>query len=253
MQMKQDWHIHTYRSLCAKPENTVSAIVDVLDKGQMKLAGLADHINAPNERRWFRGVIQRNREDLAELHPQCRIMVGTEASMNSPEACSLGDELAAELDFVIVACNHYHLDCVENPTKEDAASYAPHYLDMVSGAAALGYADSISHPFILLKSSAELRTSVLAHYDETRLSEVLREAAEADMAFEVNPNYCRGNIEWFRDLVQEARRQGTKFTLGTDSHTLDTLNFPNNGEVMNSKAVCDAIGLTAEDLKWPAD
>ncbi len=37
------------------------------------------------------------------------------------------------------------------------------------------------------------------------------------MAFEINPRHADLALEWFRDLVQESRSLGTKFTLGTDA------------------------------------
>lgn len=251
MKLEQDWHVHTHRSLCGKPENTVSAITQTLDAHDMRLAGLSDHVDTPEQRGWFAQVVLDNRMDLEGLSPTCRIMIGTEASMLSPNRCALDAAMASELDFVMVACNHYHLDVVENPSQEDPAAYAAHHLEMLEGAASLGFVDTVAHPFLISKLGPETALEVLEHYDQTRLGDVLSAAAQADMAFEINPYACRHAIPWFRDLVAEARRRGAQFTLGSDSHTLGNIGFVPDGADLSPVEVCDAIGLAERDLKWP--
>ena len=253
MQLNQDWHIHTCRSNCGKPENTVPAIVAALAGAGMAAAGLSDHIDLPEQRSWFEDVVEASRRDLADTDSQCRIVVGTEATMLSPTACALPGDLADRLDFVLVACNHYHLEAVENPSARTAESYAAHYLDMVAGAAELGFADAVSHPFLHSKLEPDLAHECLRRYDERQLEQTLRLAASAGLAFELNPYAVRHALEWFRDLVREGRRLGVSFTLGSDSHTLEHLGYRPDGETVDPQCVVEAIGLHDDDLKWPPD
>ena len=253
MVLEQDWHIHTFRSLCAKPDSTVPSLVEKLDQLGMRLGGISDHIDRQDQRDWFINNIKGNREDLATLEPRCRILVGTEATMINPSTCALDADLAAELDFVIVACNHYHLEHVENPTAGTPQAYADHYLDMLLGAAELGFATTISHPFVHGKLGRETAISTLAHYDEGKLRTVLQVAAKAGMAFEINPGYPPMHPEWFRDLIQEARLQGARFTLGSDAHSPRELGYGAFEDGSEPAAICDEIGLKPEDLAWPSD
>ncbi|MCP4639087.1 MAG: hypothetical protein GY851_01565 [bacterium] len=251
MLLTQDWHIHTHRSLCAKSENTVPAIAGVLDRGGLTLAGLSDHIDAPEQSDRFRGVIEANRADRDSVSCQCRLMIGAEATMLSPTRCALDAATAASLDFTIVACNHYHLDVVENPASRSPEAYAHHHLDMLLGAAEWGHAATVAHPFQLVKSEPELAAATLAAYPESRLAEVLKAGAAADMAFELNPHYIQSALSWFRELVQEARRHGAKFTLGSDSHTLASLGFNGVDGDPSPVSIIESIGLQPTDLKWP--
>lgn len=251
MKLTQDWHVHTHRSKCGKPENKVSAIVETLDRRGMELAGLSDHIDTPEQREWFVEVARANRVDVRNALSCCRILVGTEATMLSPSRCALDPQLAAELDFVLVACNHYHLHVVENPSNRTPESYAAHYLDMLEGAASLGFATSVPHPFLNLSCGMDLALETLRCYDEGRLTAVLREAAAANMAFEINPYHARHAVEWFRGLVREARLHGVKFTLGSDSHTLAPIGYTDDKQGLPPEAVCHAVGLRPDDLRWP--
>ena len=249
MKLEQDWHIHTFRSKCGKPDNTVPSIVAKLDEAGMRLAGLADHINLPGERDWFTRVVAENRADLDALEPQCKVLVGAEATMLSPFLCALDADLAPSLDFVLIACNHYHLEAVENPPRRTPRAYADHYLDMLEGAIGLGFADAIAHPFLHTKLDAATAADTLRCYNETRLSGILHAAAQAGVAFEINPRQVCQAVEWHRDLVIEARRHGARFTLGSDSHTLSGIGYGPMGSGHLPSALCDTIGLTNADLK----
>ncbi len=68
----------------------------------------------------------------------------------------MNEEIVDLLDYVIVSCNHYHLKHVENPNPGTPQAYANHYLDMLYGAAELGYVDTIGHPFYHQKLAKKL-------------------------------------------------------------------------------------------------
>ena len=97
--------------------------------------------------------------------------------------------------------------------------------------------------------SHEALLKILTLYNEARLIQVLKKAAQVNMAFEINPRHADSALEWFRDLIQEARLHGTKFTLGTDAHAISSLGYPDRPgrtclDILNN------LNLTNEDLKW---
>jgi histidinol phosphatase-like PHP family hydrolase len=153
----------------------------------------------------------------------------------------------------MVSCNHYHLSHVENPDPGTPQAYADHYLSMLEGATDLGYADTIGHPFFHHKLAKKLGVEALHEtlrlYDENRLQALLKRSAEVDMAYEINPRHADQALEWFRDLIQEARRHGTKFTLGTDAHAIASLGYPDRPG-RTCLDVFNDLGLTESDLKW---
>jgi len=248
MKLNQDLHIHTWCSPCGQPENTLEGIAGALDRAGMIVAGLADHIDLPSRRAWLREVAANHRRGLAGIRSFCHIYVGAEVTMLSPTRCAIDAELAAELDYVLISCNHYHLEAVERPRFRNALAYGDHALHMMQGALATGFASAIAHPFLNLYADRDLAFETLASYNLGKLSGLLREAAHRNTAFEINPYIVRHAIEWFRDFVSEARRFGVKFVLGSDAHNLEKVGFgaPCNG--LTPEKTCQAIGLRPDDL-----
>lgn len=250
--IRQDWHMHTWRA-GGKPDAIVKDMIATNDAYGLTLMGISEHIDRIDERAEFTEKFKANRAEAEAVETNMTVMIGTESTMIDPKTCAVGDEIAAQLDYVLVSCNHYHLSHVENPEPGTPEAYANHYLDMLMGAASLGYADTIGHPFyhakLNKKLSPEELQAVLKAYDEDRLIEVLKIAASANMAFEINPRHADNALEWFRDLIQEARRHGTKFTLGTDAHEIASLGYPNRGE-RTCEQILAELTITDDDLKW---
>jgi histidinol phosphatase-like PHP family hydrolase len=252
IRIRQDWHMHTHLA-GGKPDATVPAMIAVNEAYGLDLMGISEHIDRLDQRDEFKTFIAANRAEAQAVATPMTVMIGTESTMIDPETCAVGHEIAAQLDYVMVSCNHYHLRHVQNPNPRTPDAYAKHYLDMLIGATQLGYADTIGHPFYHQKLSKELGDdglhAVLEAYDETRLIEVLKTAARVDMAFEINPRHADLALQWFRDLVQEARRHGVKFTLGTDAHDLASLGYPpTNGRTCAD--ILNDLTITNQDLKW---
>jgi histidinol phosphatase-like PHP family hydrolase len=251
--IRQDWHMHTYRA-GGKDDAIVKDIIATNEAYGLDLMGISEHIDRLDQREEFKEKVAANRRE-AEAVPtkKMRVMIGTESTMINPSLCAVGDEIAGLLDYVMVSCNHYHLKHVENPNPGTPEAYADHYLDMLMGAADLGYADTIGHPFFHGKLRKVLGMdglhAVLKAYNEERLVAVLKRAAAVNMAFEINPRHADGALEWFRDLVQEARRHGTKFTLGTDAHAIKSLGYP-EGEGRTCSDILRDLTITDADLKW---
>ncbi|MCC6698671.1 MAG: hypothetical protein IT365_23810 [Candidatus Hydrogenedentes bacterium] len=250
--IRQDWHMHTHRA-GAKPDMIIKDMIAANESHGLDLMGISEHIDRVDQRAEFAEICKANRAEAEAVETRMSVMVGTESTMINPTTCAVSDEIAAQLDYVLVSCNHYHLDHVENPNPGTPEAYAAHYLDMLMGAAALGYADTIGHPFLHGKLSKVLGPeglqAVLKAYNEERLIEVLKTAAAANMAFEINPNHADGALEWFRDLVQEARLHGTKFTLGTDAHDIASLGYPGRPNRPCAQILQD-LTITDDDLKW---
>ncbi len=253
--IRQDWHMHTWRA-GGKADAVVKDIIATNDRYGLDLMGISEHIDRIDQRAEFEGKFKANRAEAQAVETDMTVMIGTESTMIDPATCAVGDEIAAQLDYVLVSCNHYHLSHVENPEPGTPEAYANHYLDMLMGAASLGYADTIGHPFFHAKLRKKLGDeglrAILKAYNEERLVEVLKAATKADMAFEINPRHADSALEWFRELVQEARRHGTKFTLGTDAHEIASLGYPSAGERTCEQILAD-LAITDDDLKWTAN
>jgi len=252
--LPQDWHMHTWRA-GGKADALVEDIVKTNAAYGLRLMGISEHIDRLDERDEFKEKITANRRE-AEAVPagSMKVMIGTESTMINPRECAVGSEISALLDYRLVSCNHYHLKHVENPSPATPENYASHYLDMLWGATELGYADTIGHPFY----HAKLRKifdhdglmAILKAYDTGRLSEILKKAATVNMAFELQPRHVDNALDWFRELIQEGRLHGTRFTLGTDAHDIKSLGYPDNDSGRTCSDVVRELGITDDDLKW---
>ena len=250
--IKQDWHMHTYRA-GGKPDAIVADIIKTNEAYGLDLMGISEHIDRLDQRPEFIEKIRANRNEANAVSTKMKVMIGTESSMINPNLCSVGHEIPELLDYVLVSCNHYHLQHVENPKSKTAQSYADHYLDMLTGATELGYVDTIGHPFyhqkITKKLGRDTLLKVLKVYNEERLTTFLKKSAEVNMAFELNPRHADLALDWFKDLIVEARLHGTKFTLGTDAHAIASLGYPDQPD-RTCLDVFNDLNLTKEDLKW---
>ncbi len=252
IRIRQDWHMHTHQA-GGKPDAIVKDMIAANEAYGLDLMGISEHIDRVDQREEFKGFIANNRAEAGAVATAMTVMIGTESTMINPTTCAVGEEIAAGLDYVLVSCNHYHLKHVENPQPGTPDAYAGHYLDMLMGATELGYADTIGHPFYHAKLAKVLGDdglrAVLKAYNQDRLIEVLKAAAQADMAFEINPHHADSALEWFRDLIQEARRHGARFTLGTDAHDVASLGFPTRND-RTAAQILDELAITNQDLKW---
>jgi histidinol phosphatase-like PHP family hydrolase len=250
--IRQDWHMHTFRN-GGQPDAIIADMIKTNEKYGLDLMGISEHIDRVDQRPEFKEIVKANFKEALAVSTKMRVMIGTESTMINPKLCAVGKEIASMLDYVMVSCNHYHLKHVENPNPGTPQAYADHYLEMLMGAAELGYADTIGHPFYHAKLARKLNREqllkILSLYKEERLADVLKKAANVNMAFEINPRHADSALDWFRELVQEARRHGTKFTLGTDAHTIASLGYPD----IPGRTCLDILNdltITNSDIKW---
>jgi histidinol phosphatase-like PHP family hydrolase len=251
MKLRQDLHIHTFRSACGQESNTVAAIAAALDEAGFLLGGICDHIDSPLQRESFAEMLAANRADRIGAPGTCTLLVGAEATMLSHRECALDADLAARADYVMVACNHYHLPGVEKPSSWTPHALAEHHCGMIEAALDLPFATAVCHPFFNTYCPEVLARETMRWYPEARIRELLAKAAARGVAFEINPYRIGPVTGWFRDFVSEARRQGARFLLGSDAHSLAPVGFPDGPLARTPGQVCEAVGLVPADLAWP--
>jgi len=138
MNLDHDLHIHTYLSACChdKAHHRPHAILDLAAQMGVKTIGFADHLwvnpdLAPSD--WYRPQDARQtarlRADLAACATDVRVLVGCEAEMIAPGKIGLTADYARQLDFVLLACNHFHMrEFVEQPASGAAGRRRPAFL-----------------------------------------------------------------------------------------------------------------------------
>ena len=240
-------HVHTYRSSCGQPEMTLEAIIpEALDLGFAALA-LTDHVDLGTAVE--RELLRLNVAEVAQVQAPLQVLVGVEAMMHAPDHLSLPAEWARELDFVMVAANHYHLDCVQQPPTPAAGALAAHCLVMTEAAINCGYCDVIAHP-LLCKLMPEAMQELAQAYDRAALRRLLEQAGERQVAMELNPRLVRQCPDFFAEFITLAQQAGVRFTVGTDAHRLAALAYDEGCASLGSLY---RLGLRPQDLLPPAE
>lgn len=254
--INQNFHIHSTLSGCASKNMFIKAIIAEAEKCSMFTIAITDHIDNPKTKdhrgRQLIGEYRKIR-DLKFFSSNLRILLGCEITQTNPNTFSIADEIADEMDIILVSCNHYHLKYVDKPLNIipyvdkppdiSPVNYADHYLTMVEGALNWKYTNVIAHPFHLHKLKWIDHARVLKNYDVDRLKNILRIAADKGVAFELCPRHFKNHLDFFAQLLLYGREYGTKFSIGTDAHKLSQVCY---GE--EDLKILAAIGVKEEDL-----
>ncbi len=232
MKLTHDLHLHTYLSTCckAKDRQTPGAILELAESMGVETIGFADHIWVnpdipPPE--WYRpqdqNQISRLRADLASISSPVRVLVGCEADMIAPGQVGLTPEFARELDFVLLACSHFHFKFAERPASPAPRDIAALATRFFRAAVTSGIATVIAHPFLLL-GYMDRFDAVLSAISDDEFFDLFSLAAGAGVGIEVNasflpsPRVAAFSIETPIRFLSIAKKAGCKFTFGTDAH-----------------------------------
>jgi len=249
--IRQNMHVHTWLSLCAKEGMTLARIAAEAEAAGLEVIGISDHMDEPD---WMRErVILRSRWMLQDVETPVRFLMGSEVTALGPGVFALSEETAEALDYVAVSCDHYHLEATENPTDRSPAGYARHYLQMLEGALNFPWTDLISHPWGLTKVRVDhaFRREAMALYDRGEIARLLALAAEREIAFEMKPPVAAAFPEFFAEIVESGRAAGVRFSLGSDAHQPHEVGYGGPEHMAEAVSTLDAIGLREDDLFDP--
>ena len=242
--IKQNYHIHSLLSGCAREGMTIEAIIAEAKKHFLTSIAITDHIDNPKTRdRRGRELIKeydkvKNSTNFFDL----QVFLGCETTQTNPDIFSINDETASRMDIVLVACNHSQ-KYVSRPHDISPVGYANHYLLMVEGALNWKYTNIIAHPFHLHKFKGIDYIQVLINYDRNRLKNILKVAADRNIAFELCPRHLKNHLSFFTELLVLGREFGAKFSIGADAHKLNQIGY-NEEDIKNLQT----LGIRKEDL-----
>lgn len=217
-----DLHIHTHFSECthkpSKPPMTVENILRQAEKCGYETIGLCDHIHKGSDAT----IVERLREEVSQLKPNIRVLVGCEADVISPSEVSIRADFAARVDFIALAATHYQMPWVQIPLSTDPAHVANHYVEMLAKAVNTEFVDIIAHPFCTHAAILGNMPVILSKIPDEDLLELLEIARSNRIAMELTPKVFNpindGCLIRFYKLCKQV---GVKISLGSDSHTLN--------------------------------
>lgn len=240
-----DFHIHTYLSDCCTEKETMIPrnIIEKAERTGYQSIGFSDHY-------WENGFecIRKIKSDLKELHPGIKILVGCEADLlDEGEMTITRDEIEElDLDFVILATNHFHLDIVKKPDDLSPESAAAHWLKFLRCGINSGIADIIPHPVLNLHNALGDMNRVVDAASDEDIMEVLEMAVAREIAMDINPRLFENTL-WSPEtqvrFYSLCKKAGVKIAPASDAHALAEI-----GDTLRLEPWALKIGLEADDF-----
>jgi len=234
MKLNHDLHVHSCLSACCedKENQTPAAILSLAEDMGVRTIGFADHVwTNPNlsPNCWYRpqgeNQIVNIRRQLASVSTTVRVLIGCEAETIAPGQFGITPEFAQELDFVLLACSHFHMkDFVEQPESDSPQDLGRHMLKFFRSAVSSGFATSIPHP-LLPCGHLDKYDEAIASISDAELLDACGLAHDNGVAIEItigflpNDSNRRFSIETPIRFLSLAKQAGCKFTLATDAHS----------------------------------
>jgi len=233
MTLNHDLHVHTYLSACCqeKERQRPQSILALAAHMGVRTIGFADHVWANPDLApsgWYRpqdgGQITRLRADLEGLSTGTRVLVGCEAETVAPGKFGIVREFAEGLDFVLLACSHFHMrDFVAQPASPAPRDVADHVLAFFRSGVSSGLATAIAHPLIPL-GYVEAFDDAIASMSDGELADAFGLARDHGVAIEITTAFLPSgthplfSIETPIRFLTIARQVDCMFTLATDAH-----------------------------------
>ena len=247
--VRENLHIHTEFSGCAKREMTIENILETAKKTQLKMIALTDHHHPATTdlfdkvEEWFKNRKKRKnnepvtylekvayiRKKVEEQDLPFKVLVGAELSSYDIGKFSDTDEENAALDYRLYACNHYHTHAWGQPKEKSIDSYVRHCLDNIEALLKSNRADCIAHPFTgryLLKRISELEgdpCKFSAAITDNQIADIMEMSKISETAWELNLPSVLGEPDFHRRFFNIGREVGAVFSMGTDAHKLEAV------------------------------
>lgn len=227
---RQNLHIHTRFSNCAKPEMELRDIVMTAERSSLETIAVTDHVSPFKEDEdEFRNALKTLRETAKTIDSPVKLLIGAEFSAYGTNNFSYANN-DIEVDYRLWAQNHYHAGGWIQPEDRSPVGYKNHIIETLTNLIKSGRADCIAHPFhdTYLTNSTALnvgfeRGSVLKCFSDNEIGELLELGKHYETAFELNLNAMEDHPEFCRRMYNLGREIGTQFNIGTDAHSLDRI------------------------------
>ncbi len=229
---RQNLHIHSAFSKCAKPEMQFEAIVKEAENAGLEAIAITDHVFIEDDD--FRQNIADLKAKASRAGAKLKIFIGAELSAYGINKFTFQSE-KPELEYRLWAQNHYHVGGWEQPEDKSPAGYKNHMIAVLTALIEADRADCIAHPFhdeylsYYLGGEDKLKPgSVPNCFTENEIGDLFKKAQMHETAFELNLNIIPHFPEFYRKMYNIGRETGVMFNVGTDAHRLINISTQNN-------------------------
>lgn len=224
--VKCNMHTHSVFSLCSKPEMEFEAMVKEAERIGLETLAVTDHSDLGSGIDVYaNSLILKNR--LEKINTSVRVLIGAELSAYGIGKYAESYEVDKALDFSSYSHVHYHLDYWEQPEDRSPRGYAEHMLAVLKALFETDRADCIAHPFSPTKMhffNDEQKIEMLSSITDNELGDILSLGEKRECAWEIHTPTFLEYTEFSRRLFNIGKEAGVHFVIGTDAHTLKSLN-----------------------------
>ncbi len=256
---KNDFHVHTHHSVCAKEKSKAhpSCLLKRAQRLGMETVGFTDHfaqhppLATPKWAHCGIEMIAALREEVAEIDSPVRVLIGCEADLLDEHTLSIERDYARELDYVVVSASHFHLPGIKQPQSALTVAVAEHYITMLKSALSFDFISIIAHPF---KTPFNVLGSIdgyMSKISDEALYDIARKAKQQRIAMEINALLGRDTeyllaIKRFFGICKDV---GVRFTYGSDAHHVKNLGpYPGIKKAIQYLALKPQDFLTTDQL-----
>ncbi|MDL1971074.1 MAG: DNA polymerase/3'-5' exonuclease PolX [Candidatus Desulfofervidaceae bacterium] len=203
-EIKGDLHVHSKYSDGA---GTIAAIAEKAKKIGLEWVAICDHSRSLKVAGGLSiEDLKRKRQEIDAFnrtHADIKLLCGTEVDILNDGSLDYPDEVLKLMDFVVAA--------IHTGFKQSEATLTNRIIKAMENP----YVHSIAHP--TGRIIGERETYPL------NLDEIFVKASATGTCLEINAYYKRLDLN--DTLSQAAKKHGIKFTIGTDAHILDQMEF----------------------------
>jgi len=257
--IRMDLHLHTNLSSCANKQATVEGYVKKARDLGIEVLGFSNHMwdaRVKGASEWYAPQtfehIMKIKEDFKLVDTSIKLLLGCETECDKNGVIGISEEAAKQLDFILVPNSHTHMDnftipVEEKTTLERHAKYlVKKFMDIVNHPLAK-YFTAIAHPFHAV--GCKEHEEIVSYISDYEFEQCFMAARKLNIALEINTSvfykydiHQLQNTNYIR-MLRIAKEIGCKFTIGSDSHSLEkmeTLSYADH--------VMRFAGITSEDL-----
>ena len=259
--VRQDLHIHTSLSLCAKPTAVAADYIKAAKAMGLSVIAFTNHMwdsAIPGASNWYSkqdfNHILPLKEELSAEEKGLKILFGCECECDKNGTVAISREVAQQMDVLLVPHSHTHMRDFVIPAElaDDAQKHGDflvrHFMDIMESPVA-DLITAIPHPFH--PCGYRPYADVINAISDKALEECCKAAKQNGIALEINTGCYAGMLaDEIADYALTrvytiAREVGCRFTIGSDSHDIPSMfTLPRAEYQMKAAGITDDMLLS---------
>ena len=237
MEIKHDFHIHTDLSICANETATLDNYLAIAKDLGLEKIGIANHFWDSRIDGNIDFYKTQDFEHISKLKPEIdkansdelKVYFGGEAEYDfKHHDVSVTEEVAEQLDFLLVPNSHTHLTMPSeyyNPYEKHIEYMIQAYGDIINSKVSK-FITAVAHPFCAVCCPYDREILINMISDDT-FKRLFDKTANKGIAFELNVDYMAKFKKSYEEIAEAAhirmfrlaKECGCKFIFGSDAHS----------------------------------